>query len=129
MPSRSSRPSAATANTAYHSLVGLPSSGWAMSAETWWSVGAPSIQRGSVAPSGSFMANLLEVGDVGSGAEVLEDAVSALAAHALRDLAVRVVEVAEHDRVGRADLLTRGLDLAVLDRLAGLDRGVLGRRD
>src|ERR1044071_4157689 len=129
MPSRSSRPSAAIAKHAYHSLPGLPSIGWAMSAETCLSVGEPSIQRGSMAPSGSFMANLLEVGDVGAGAEILEDAIRTLAAHVLRDLAVRIVEIAEYDRVGRADLLTRGLDLAVLDRLARPVRGVLGGGD
>src|ERR1043165_10034159 len=100
-----------------------------MSAETCLSVGEPSIQRGSVAPSGSFMANLLEVGDIGASPEILEDAIRALAAHVLRDLAVRIVEIAEHDRVSRADLLARGLDLTVLDRRAGLDRGVLGRGD
>src|ERR1044071_5884909 len=80
MPSRSSRPSAAIAKQTYQSLPGLPSIGWAMSAVTCLRVGAPEIQRGSVAPSGSFMANLLEVGDVGAGAEVLEDAVGAPAA-------------------------------------------------
>src|SRR5256885_14001705 len=130
MPSRSSRPSTAIANSTYHSLPGLPSIGAAMSAVTCLRVGEPVIQRGSMTPSGSLsMANLLEVGDVGPGAEILEDAVGALAAHVLGDPAVRVVEIAEHDRVGRADLLARGLDLAVLDRLAGLDRRVLGRGD
>src|SRR5262249_7526912 len=116
MPSRSSRPSAATAKHAYHSLVGLPSIGCAMSAVTCLSVGDPAIHRGSVTPSGSLsMANLLEVGDVGARAEVVEDLVGALSVHELMGAAVRVVEVAEHDRVGRAHLLARGLDLAVLD--------------
>src|ERR1051325_12176537 len=123
MPSRSSRPSAAIAKHAYHSLVGLPSIGWAMSAVTCLSVGDPDIHCGSMTPSGSLsMANLLEVGNVGPGAEVVEDLVGALAVHELVSAAVRVVEIAERDRVGRAHLLACRLDLAVLHRLARLDR-------
>src|ERR1041384_4415018 len=133
MPSRSSRQSAAIAKQTYHSLPGRPSIGWAMSAVICLSVGDPVIHRGSVAPSGRLsIANLLEVGHVGPGAQIVEDAVGALAAHPLRDLAVRIVEIAEHDRVGRAHLLARRLDVAVADRrrwLAALDRGVLGGGD
>src|SRR4249920_437229 len=98
MPSRSSRQSAAIANIAYHSLVGLPSIGRAMSAVTCERVGEPAIHRGSVTPSGSLsMANLLEVGDVGPGAQIVEDAVRALALRPARDLTVQIVEIAEHD--------------------------------
>src|ERR1041385_3610355 len=130
MPSRSSRPSAAIAKHTYHSLPGRPSIGCAMSAVTCFSVGDPVIHRGSATPSGRLsMTNLLEVRHVGPGTEILEDTVGTLAAHALREAAVRVVEIAEHDRVGRTDLLAGRLDLAVLDRLAGLDRGVLGDVD
>src|SRR3954469_5417366 len=106
MPSRSSRQSTATANSAYHSLPGRPSIGRAMSSVTCLRVGAPAIHRGSVTPSGSLsMANLLEVGDVGPRAQLVEDSVRALAAHALRDRALGIVEIAKHDRVGRAHLL------------------------
>src|SRR5215831_5732273 len=115
MPSRSSRQSEATAKHAYHSLVGLPSIGWAMSAVICLSVGDPAIHCGSTTPSGSLsMANLLEVGNVGTGAEVLEDLVAALVVQELVRPAVLVVEIAEHDRVGRAHLLACRLDLAVL---------------
>src|SRR5262245_47518485 len=114
MPSRSMRPSTAIAKHTYHSLPGRPSIGRAMSAVTCLSVGDPAIHRGSSTPSGSLsMANLLEVGDVGLGAQLVEDLVCTLAAHPLRDGALGVVEIAEHDRVGRAHLLARGLDLAV----------------
>src|SRR5215510_2044703 len=106
MPSRSSRPSAANAKHTYHSLPGRPSIGWAMSAVICLSVGDPAIQRGSATPSGRLsMANFLEVGHVGPGAQIVEDSVGARAVGALRDLAVQVVEIAEHDRVGRAYLL------------------------
>src|SRR5882724_11673504 len=106
MPSRSSRQSTATANSAYHSLPGRPSIGRALSSVTCARVGAPAIHRGSVTPSGSLsMANLLEVGDVGPGAQIVEDSVRAFVLHPLRNLAVGIVEIAEHDRVGRAHLL------------------------
>src|SRR3954465_7723880 len=119
-----------TARHAYHTRPGLPSSGAGMSTVSWWSVGEPVVHRGSVASSGRLaMANLLEVGHVGAGTEVVEDAVRALAVGELADLALLVVEIAEHDRVGRAHLLAGGLDLAVLQRLAGLDRGVLAGGD
>src|SRR5215475_6782466 len=131
-----SRALPATAKHAYHSRPGLPSIGAAMSTVIWWSVGEPMVHCGSVAPSDSLsMANLLEVSDVGAGAEVFEDAVGALTVHQLPDPAVLVVEIAEHDRVGRAHLLAGGLDLAILQldlavlQLAGLDRGVLGGGD
>src|SRR6185295_5225599 len=106
MPSRSMRPSTAMPNSTYHSLPGRPSIGRAMSAGTCLSVGDPAIHRGSRTPSGSLsMANLLEVGDVGFGTQLVEDLVRTLAAHPLRDGALGVVEIAEHDRVGRAHLL------------------------
>src|SRR6185503_13042703 len=109
MPSRLSRHSAAIANIAYHSLVGLPSRGRAMSSLICLRVGDPAIHRGSVTPSGSLsMSNLLEVGDVGPGAQVFEDSIRTLAAHVLRDVALGVVEVAEHDGVRRAHLLAGG---------------------
>src|SRR3954468_20942058 len=111
MPSRSIRPSTAMANSTYHSLPGRPSIGRAMSAVICLSVGDPVIHRGSSTPSGRLsMADLLEVGDVGLGSQLVEDFVRTLAAHVLRDGTLGVVEVTEHDRVGRAHLLARGLD-------------------
>src|SRR5262245_13200968 len=47
--------------------------------------------------------------------ELAEQRVVALLALELRDAALGIVDVAEHDRVGRTRLLTRGLDLAVPD--------------
>src|SRR5262249_39937918 len=47
------------------------------------------------------------------GVELADERVVALFGFELRDAAARIVEVAEHDRVSRARLLTRRLDLAV----------------
>ena len=48
--------------------------------------------------------------------QLAEQRVVALLGLQLRDAARRIVQVAEDDRVGRAGLLARGLDLAVADR-------------
>ena len=47
--------------------------------------------------------------------ELAEQRVVARLGLQLRDAAVRIVQVAEHDRLGRAGLLAGGLDLAVAD--------------
>src|SRR5687767_5231203 len=96
-----------------------------MSSVIWWSVGCPSTQRGSAAWLVLSMAHLLQIGDVRARAELLQHAVGALAGEQLRRAAGRVLEIAEHDRLGRAGLLAGGLDRPVGDRLAGLDARVL----
>src|SRR5215210_4939705 len=50
--------------------------------------------------------------------ELFEDAVAAIAGGEARDAAVGIVQIAEHDRFGRARLFARRLDRAVLQRLA-----------
>src|SRR5262245_35336103 len=51
--------------------------------------------------------------------DLLEHAIGAVGLDDLRHAALRIVEVAEHDCVRRTRLLTRGLDVAVLDPAAG----------
>src|SRR5690606_20859639 len=70
-----------------------------------------------------------EVAQARPHAELFEELVAAGVALHARDTGVRVREVAEDDRVRRADLLAGGLDLAVAD-LAAFEAGeALGRAD
>ncbi len=61
-------------------------------------------------------ASLREIGDVRPRAEVLEQLAAAGRLGEARDLAFRVLEIAEHERPRRARLRARRLDLAVAQR-------------
>src|SRR5882724_9722600 len=54
-----------------------------------------------------------EIGDGGLGVQAGQHVVSTGIPGQLEDLRAAVVQVAEHDRLGRARLLARGHDLAV----------------
>ena len=70
------------------------------------------------------IAHRRQIGRARPGVELLERRVVARARLELRDPAVRIVDVAEHDRVGRAHRLARGQDLAVAN-LAILALGLM----
>src|SRR5512145_1717429 len=57
-----------------------------------------------------------EIGDCGFGIQTGEHVVAAWIAGEPRDPRAAVIEIAEHDRVGRARLLARGDDVAVTHR-------------
>src|SRR6185503_20403181 len=73
---------------------------------------------GVLAPriSGSLMADQLQVPHCGADVQLLQHAVRAAVGRERGDAALRIVEVAEDDRLGRARLLAGGLDRAVGDR-------------
>src|SRR5262245_29611357 len=95
-------------------------------------VGATGIRRESSAPgsrarssSPAYMAHLLQVGDVGSGAELFEHVIGAFSVRHERDAALRVLQVAEHDGLRGASLLAGRADVAVAERRLRLEGGVL----
>src|SRR5262245_8796867 len=73
---------------------------------------------GRLATSGELRVGVLHVAEVAGArprAELGQEAVVARLLLGLADAAAGVVDVAEHDRLGRARLLAGGLDLAVAD--------------
>src|SRR5262245_39513324 len=83
--------------------------------------------RAGVAPS--CVLHLREIAHVRPRPEFFEHAIVATAAVEPRDPAVGIGQIAEHDRLGRTDLLARRLDLAVRDRAPLLLRRQLGPLD
>src|SRR5262249_6997417 len=71
---------------------------------------------------GVWIAETREVGRARPRAELGEQVVAALLGLCSRDAAFRIVDVSEHDRLGRADLLAGREDLAVSDRTVLLFR-------
>src|SRR6266850_1952473 len=72
---------------------------------------------------------LLEVGDAGLRVQVVERPVAPLAVRQLRHPRLRIHEVAEHDRLGRAALRAGGLDLTVPERAVLVARVALALED
>src|SRR5713101_7298577 len=84
----------------------------------------------SMAPSPSpKMADLFQVVDVGTRAELLEEVVGALIAREEGDAALRVLEVAEDDRLGGARIFASRSNVAVRERRLLLQRRVLRELD
>src|SRR3954466_10868689 len=63
---------------------------------------------------GSYLRLPGEIRDLGQRAEIAEQLLAARRARQPRDLAVGIVEIAEHQRTGRTRLRARGGDVAVL---------------
>src|SRR4029079_8047249 len=96
---------------------------------SWLTFEYVSFAKGSSSGRRRAAQDLLQIGHRRVGVEVAERLVAALAVHPLRDLALRIHQVAEHDRLRRAGLLAGGDDVAVAHLAVLVPRRVLRQAD
>src|SRR6186997_3301909 len=95
----------------YFGSIGVGAEAWPLSMMSFSLLAC----RGRGVEFGIRIPDRREVGGARLGVQLVEQDVAARARLLLRDRGVGLVEVAEHDGLGRTHLLAGGLDLAVAD--------------
>src|SRR6185436_11911370 len=110
-----------SASPIHHRPEGLASSAPQTSRVTSAADLLPAISGGWTSAA-SAMPDQLQVPNCRLGIQIFKDAIGTAAGGGRRDAALRIVQIAEDDRLGRTHLLARRLDRAVGERLTEASR-------